>query len=148
MSFFDDIFGSSSSSGTSDTNWGNIFDTVTNDVSKVAGGINSVASAVSNAAFGWQDRKLEETQKQAAIDIAKTNAQTAQQLQQAQAAYTLQQAQQNPSSVFGNASDVVANALASINGKISGTGGGTSSLMLILTVLGVGFAAFQFMGKK
>lgn len=103
-------------------------------------------SGAANAYLGWQTAIANLGQAKSATDIAKINAQASTEIAKAQAQHAVDVAR-NPNSIANWSADNIATAIANMNARLAG-GGGSSNLMLLLTIAGVVFAGVQLMKKR
>jgi len=109
-------------------------------------GLASTVSAGANAYLSFQKAGLDLAQQQAAIDIAKTQSAAQADIAKAQSRAAVAIAQRQATSAV-NGWDGFGQTMSNLNARIAGLGG-TDSVMLWLTIAGVGIAAFQLWGRK
>lgn len=111
--------------------------------------LNGAGNIAKDALGIWKDyasTDLQLTEQKAAIDIAKTQADTQKQMQELQAQYQLKIAQQQ----LANASIWDANGLATSMGnmqRLVAGNGGQNSIMLYLTVAGLAIAWLTYVKR-
>lgn len=137
--------------GPSSGGWFDGFGGVVKEAASTAAGLFGsalqVASTIDNYKFTQAQRQLELTKANANLDIQRTVTGAQVDIAKAQAASAIRSAQF--SSAYGlNGQNDLSTILGNINARIAGIGG-SGSIMLWLTVAGVGFAALQyFKGRK